>query len=86
MRFRLNDGVDPESHGCGDYAFFHAVLQWREQVVRILAEAEADVNVDRVLDDPELPPLIDTMIHGQKNMVKVLLQLGAQWVDLLKRA
>lgn len=84
MRFLLNNGADLAVDECGDYAFFRAVIQGHEQVVRILAEA--GVNVDGVPSDSEPPPILNAMIHGQKSMVKVLLELGAQWVDPLKSA
>ena len=39
--------------------------------------AEAGVSVDGPLDDTERPPILDAMIHGQGNMVKLMLELGA---------
>lgn len=84
MRFLLSKGADVEADECGDYAFFRAIIQGHEQVVRILAEA--GVNVDGVPGDSEPPPILNAMIHGQGDMVKLLLELGAQPVDPMKSA
>ena len=62
MRFLLNKGADPQAYECGDYAFFHAVIQGHEQVVCILAEA--GVNVDGSPCYTEQLPILDVMIYG----------------------
>lgn len=84
MRFLFSKGADLAAEECGDYAFFRAVLQGHEEVVRSLAEM--GVSVDGVPGDPEPPPILNATIHGQKRMVEVLLELGAQWVDPMKSA
>ena len=84
MRFLLNNGADLQAHECGDYAFFRAVIQGHEQVVRILVEA--GTSVDGPPDDTQPPPILEAMIHGREDMVKLLLELGAQQVDPLESA
>ena len=84
MRFLLNNGADLQAHVCGDYAFSRAVIQGHEQVVGILAEA--GVSVDGPPDDTELSPILNAMIQGRGNMVKLLLELGAKPVNPLKSA
>ena len=84
MRFLLNNGADLQADECGDYALFRAVIQGHEQVIRILAES--GVRVDGSPDDTQPPPILNAMIHGRGNMVKLLLELGAQQVDPLDSA
>ena len=84
MRFLLNNGADLQAYEFGDYAFFRAVIQGHKQVVCILAEA--GVNIDGPPGDTEPPPILNAMIHGQGNMVKLLLELGAQPVNPLESA
>ena len=63
------------------YAFFSAVIRGHEQVVCILAEA--GVPIDGPPGQTE-DTILDAMINGQGDMVKLLLKLGAQPVDPLK--
>lgn len=82
MRFLLNNGANLHTYQCGYRAFYQAVIQGHEKVVCILAEAGADV--DGHPEEPELPPILLAMRHGQEKMVELLLKLGARWVDPLE--
>ncbi|KAK4697503.1 hypothetical protein P7C71_g600, partial [Lecanoromycetidae sp. Uapishka_2] len=84
MRFLFSKGADLAAEECGDFAFSRAAFQGHEQVVRLLAEM--GVSLDGVPDDSEPPPILNAMIHGQMGMVKVLLELGARWVDPMESA
>ena len=76
MRLLLNNGADLYANECGDLAFYHAVEQGHEEVVFILAQAGIDVD-----GYPCLPPIVLAMKHGQEKIVKLLLELGAGWLD-----
>ena len=84
MRFLFSKGADLAVEEIGDYAFSRAAFQGHEEVVRILAEM--GVSVDGDPDDPNPPPILNAIMHEQQRMVKVLLELGAQWVDPMKSA
>ena len=53
MPFLLGNRVDMQTHKCGEYAFFRAVIQGHEQVVCMLAEV--GINVDGLPDDMQPP-------------------------------
>ena len=81
MRFLFNREADLKVEGCGEHAFFSAVTDGHEQVVRVLVDTGVNINCGHGPSTPA--PILSAMMHGHKHMIKPLIELGAKRVDPL---
>ena len=82
-RFLIFRGADLQPPGYGR-VFRHAIWHGSEEVVRVLADFGVDVDGGFNHNNKKKAPILLAMMKGHDHIVKLLIELGAEWVDPLR--